>query len=321
MGISFRLVDDCGEGAIRLLESYRLVDGDGNRRRFSSHGKCRARSEVRRHVCQGSKHYICACERRYRSLRKSSFPSEGFSFAKIVVAARACACRKSNPAIVMLSAQDRQTENAAQALDHAVEWPPSGIWSVAPIGGVEALKALKIRTYDKTGTEMFAKIAATATVVSFADLNAKLEAADINAVLSSGDGGAGRQFWKFLRNFSDIGYAVPLSFASISLEPWANLDDAGRAAILDVARETTERQWVALAVRLSESFARMRANGVVIDEKPPAEVMDTLRAAADASVGDWLARAGPEARQVFEQYREKRIRWTPTASPSEMLLD
>ncbi len=221
----------------------------------------------------------------------------------------------------MLSAQDRQTENAAQALDHAVEWPPSGIWSVAPIGGVEALKALKIRTYDKTGTEMFAKIAATATVVSFADLNAKLEAADINAVLSSGDGGAGRQFWKFLRNFSDIGYAVPLSFASISLEPWANLDDAGRAAILDVARETTERQWVALAVRLSENFARMRANGVVIDEKPPAEVMDTLRAAADASVGDWLARAGPEARQVFEQYREKRIRWTPTASPSEMLLD
>ncbi len=103
MGIAFRLVDDCGEGAIRLLDSYWLVDGDGNCRRLSSHGKCRARSEVRRHVCQGSKHYLCACDRRYRSLQKSSFLGEGFSFAKIVVAARACAGQRSGQRMILIN--------------------------------------------------------------------------------------------------------------------------------------------------------------------------------------------------------------------------
>src|SRR5205085_12437167 len=41
-----------------------------------------------------------------------------------------------------------------QKLLYVVPWPPSGIWAAAPIGDVAALKALKIRTYDKTGTEV-----------------------------------------------------------------------------------------------------------------------------------------------------------------------
>ena len=145
-----------------------------------------------------------------------------------------------------------------QKLLYVVPWPPSGIWSAAPVGDIAALKALKIRTYDKTGTEVLAKVATSAAIVSFSELNAEAGEGEINAVLSSGDGGAGRQLWKYLRNFSEVGYALPLSFASISLAAWTSLDDAGRAAIEDAARETSEHQWAALAGRLAENFARMR---------------------------------------------------------------
>ena len=193
-----------------------------------------------------------------------------------------------------------------QKLLYVVPWPPSGIWSAAPLGDVAALKALKVRTYDETGTNVLARIASSASIVSFSELTPKLESGEINAVLSSGDGGAGRQLWKFLRYFSDINYAVPLSFASISLAEWDRLDDAGRAAMAEAARETTERQWTVLATRLADNVARMKANGVVIDAKPPADVMDALRAAAASSLTDWLARAGPEARQVYETYRKAR---------------
>jgi TRAP-type transport system periplasmic protein len=190
-----------------------------------------------------------------------------------------------------------------QKLLYVVPWPPSGIWSAAPLDSADALKRLKIRTYDKTGTDVLARVASLATIVSFSDLDPKLAAGDINAVLSSGDGGAGRQMWKYLRHFADINYAVPLSFTAISLDVWASLDDAGRAALSDAARATTERQWAVLTMRLAENFARMRANGVAIDEKPPADVMAALRAAADASVADWLARASPEARAIVEKAR------------------
>src|SRR5205823_12390228 len=134
--------------------------------------------------------------------------------------------------------------------------------AAAPLDGDAALKALKIRTYDNTGTEVTARAANHAEIVSFADLNLKLENGTFNAVLSPGDGGAGRQMWKYLRYFSAINYAVRLSFVSISRTAWDALDDAGRAALLAAARETAERQWAALTTRLDENYARMRQNGV-----------------------------------------------------------
>ena len=85
VGVATRSVDESGEGAIQLLECRRLVDGDENYGPLSSHGECRARGEVHRHISQGSKHYLRACECRYGSLRKGSLPSEGFSLAKIVL--------------------------------------------------------------------------------------------------------------------------------------------------------------------------------------------------------------------------------------------
>ena len=130
-----------------------------------------------------------------------------------------------------------------------------------------------------------------------------MSSGEINAVLSSGDGGAGRALWTYVRYFSQINYAVPLSFTSISRTAWDGLDDASRTAIEQAARETTEHGWDAMAGRVAENFTRMRANGVVIDRYPPAVVMGPLRAASEASVADWRTRAGPAARQVLDDYR------------------
>jgi len=200
---------------------------------------------------------------------------------------------------------DRLFAERQQKLLYAVPWPPSGVWSAVPLRDASALKSLKIRTYDNTGTAVMSRVTSSAAIVSFSDLTAKLESGEINAVLSSGDGGAGRQMWKYLKNFSDVGYALPLSFASISLAAWSAHDERDRAAIEDAARETTERQWSALAGRLAANFARMRANGVAIDENPPADVMSALHAAADATITDWLARVGPDARAVLQEFRAR----------------
>jgi TRAP-type C4-dicarboxylate transport system substrate-binding protein len=175
-----------------------------------------------------------------------------------------------------------------QKLLYAVPWPSSGIWSRAPLKTAEDLNALKIRTYDKTSTDVMAKVASAATLISFNDLSPKLESGELNAVLSSGDGGAGRALWKHLRYFSAVNYAAPLSFTSISLEAWGRLSDADRAAFEEAARETYERQWTALDARLAQNYTRMRENGVTIDENPPDELLDTLRRAGRGALLQWL---------------------------------
>src|SRR5437667_12604971 len=97
-----------------------------------------------------------------------------------------------------------------------------------------ALAVLVIRTYDRTSTEVFLNVGAKAASISFADTMPKLVDGSINAVLSSGDGGAGRKLWEYLPRFSEITYSLPLSIAIVNQAAYEGLsadtrpaDDAG----------------------------------------------------------------------------------------------
>ena len=159
-------------------------------------------------------------------------------------------------------AYDRAFAQHNQKLLYATPWPPTGLWSKRQATSIEAVGKLRIRTYDKTGTELFGRMAAAASVVSFADLPPKLEAGEIDAVLSSGDGGAGRKLWDALPHFSEIDYAIPLSFATVNLDKWRKLDAPTRKAVESAAAATEARR---------------------------------------AAVDEWAARAGPEGRALLER--------------------
>jgi len=188
-----------------------------------------------------------------------------------------------------------------QKLLYTTPWPPSGLWTKSAANSPDAIANLRIRTYDTTGTEVFKRLGATATVVSFTDLPAKLAAGEINAVLSSGDGGAGRRLWEHLPRFTEINYAIPLSFTTVNLDRWKSLDEATRAAIERVAAETEARQWAALEGRLAQNNARMRENGMTIDSAVPEALRSRLRDAARGAVDDWAAKAGPQGRALLER--------------------
>jgi TRAP-type C4-dicarboxylate transport system substrate-binding protein len=124
-------------------------------------------------------------------------------------------------------------------------------------------------------------------------------------VLSSGDGGAGRQLWKYLKYFSEITYAIPLSFGTVSLGEWSKLDDATRRAVEEAARQTTEHQWQAMNGRVERNYSIMRDNGVTVTQ-PPLDATIALAAAGAKSLIDWQLKAGAEASKVLQDYQAKR---------------
>src|SRR5205823_12491665 len=133
------------------------------------------------------------------------------------------------------------------------------------------------------------------------DLPAKLASGDIDAVLSSGDGGAGRKLWEHLPRFTEINYAMPLSFTTVNLDRWKALDAETRAAMERAAAETEAHQWKALEGRPAQNYARMRDNGMTIDAQVSPELRARLREAARAAIDDWARKAGPEGRALLER--------------------
>ena len=187
-----------------------------------------------------------------------------------------------------------------QKLLYATPWPASGVWSKAPVTGLDAVAKLRIRTYDKIGTDLFTRLGASASVVSFTDLPAKLASGEIDAVLSSGDGGAGRKLWEHLPRFTEINYAMPLNFTTVNLDKWKSLDDATRGAIEEAATQAEARQWKALDERLAQNYARMREQGMTIDTAISPELRARLRDAARAAADEWAAKAGPQGAALLK---------------------
>jgi TRAP-type C4-dicarboxylate transport system substrate-binding protein len=193
--------------------------------------------------------------------------------------------------------------NRGQRLLYLTPWPPSGIWSKAPLKTLPDLSRLSIRTYDKTSRDVFADAGAKAMSMSFADTMPKLADGSINAVLSSGDGDAGRELWKFLPYFTEITYSLPLSVASVNQAIYDNLAPDLREAVDAAGRQTEMELWSALSTRLQENYARMRQNGVTIDSSPAPALLAAFRSGATNAQRDWCTRAGAICPQILDAFK------------------
>ena len=182
-------------------------------------------------------------------------------------------------------------------------WPPSGIWSRTPLKTPSDLSGLSIRTYDKTSTEVFLGVGAKAALISFADTMPKLADGSLNAVLSSGDGGAGRKLWDYLPYFSEITYSLPLSVAGVNKTTYDGLNADLRAAVDAASRNTEAELWAALSTRLQENHARMRQNGVTIDSNPAPAIVEALQSGAMTAQQAWCGKSGPRCAEIFDAFK------------------
>lgn len=192
-----------------------------------------------------------------------------------------------------------------QHLLYVTPWPPTGLWSRAPVATLDDLHALTVRTYDKTSTEVMQAAGARAEKLSFADTMPRLKDGSVNAVLSSGDGGAGRKLWDDLPNFTAIGYAMPLSFTTLNAAAYQALTPTQREAVDAAAQATEQQQWARLTTRLDENLARMRAHGMTIHDAAPPAVQQALRSAGRNAVTEWRARVGERGVAILDAFQRE----------------
>lgn len=185
----------------------------------------------------------------------------------------------------------------------ASPWPPTGLWTRQPLADAASLQGLRLRTYDRASAAVFAGLGADARSLSFAAAVPQLAAGELDAVLSSGDGGAGHKLWQYLPVFNPLGYAVPLSFTSMHLPAWQALDLESQRLIEDAAAATQQSQWLRMAGRVEDNVRRLRAHGASVAAPPDAPFRARLQAAIDGVIGVWLADAGSTGEALLTAYR------------------
>ncbi len=208
-------------------------------------------------------------------------------------------------AAVARPAYERALARYNQILLFQSPWPAAGIWANRPVDSVEALRGLRVRTADANGVLAFRAAGAVPVAVSFADALPQLRSGQLDAVLSSGDGGAGQRLMETLRHFTAIEYAVTMSMVTINADAWRELDPARQQAVREAAEETEARQWEVMKTRVGANYARMRAAGVTLTTELSSDYRRALRAAGQVAVDDWLRQMGPAGARILDAYRAR----------------
>jgi TRAP-type C4-dicarboxylate transport system substrate-binding protein len=206
---------------------------------------------------------------------------------------------------VARSAYERALARHNQLLLFLSPWPPAGLWAKAPVTSVEALKGLRIRTPDANGVLAFKAAGAMPVQISFSDAIPKLKAGELDAVLSSGDGGAGQRLAEVLRQFTAIDYAVTMSMVTINADAWRALDPEWQKVVRAAAAATEAAQWEVMKTRVAANYEQMRAGGVGITTELSPDYRRALREAGQVAVDDWLRKTGPAGAQLLEAYRAR----------------
>ena len=183
---------------------------------------------------------------------------------------------------------------------YATPWPATGLWSRQPLDSA-SLAGLRVRTYDGASTAVMRAAGADAMEISFANALPRLREGGLDAVMSSGDGGAGARLWELLPHFTVLDYASPISLAFCRTEALRSLPDGVQHGIADAAQATETRQFASIVTRAGENEGRMRAHGVTIATAPALRA--ALKEVAAPVIADWVGRAGPDGAAILARYQ------------------
>ncbi len=195
---------------------------------------------------------------------------------------------------------ERALQTRGLKLLYMTIWPSTGLWSDRALDNADDLRAATIRTFDYNSAEVMRVMGAKAEYLPFNEALAGVKDRKLNAILTSGDGGAEKGLWRYLPHFTPINYAVPISLAFVRMDAFEMLPAEVQDQVTMAAAETEKRQFEALANRMSENLAQMRLNGVNIRAPVDPSIIAALRDAAKAPIAAWRARVPAETAAIVE---------------------
>ncbi|OWU67533.1 C4-dicarboxylate ABC transporter substrate-binding protein [Roseovarius sp. 22II1-1F6A] len=180
-------------------------------------------------------------------------------------------------------------EDNNQKLLYTIPWPQQQIWTKTEVTDLASLEGIKIRSYDRSSTDVFDSAGMTPVQLPWGEVIPSLAAGAIDAVATSSPSAVDGSFWEFL----DYGFPTRqtwnLNAMTVNLDSWNELDEAEQKAITEVAKTLQPDFWQAAQDEDARNMAIVEENGMTL-----APISDELRA-------EMAKRAAPLRAAVLEE--------------------
>ena len=178
---------------------------------------------------------------------------------------------------------------------------PSGIHAKMPIDGAEALKGLRIRTYDSIGTKTFKAAEASPLQIAWSDLVPQLSTGGIDAVLTSADGGMRLSVWDYLSDFTAMNYVMALFMMHVNKDSYDQLPTKAKDALAEASELANDYAWKTTTESVEKAYAAMESHGMTITREPPPAAFEVLSEAAKPIKKEWAEKVGERGTRILDE--------------------
>lgn len=123
-----------------------------------------------------------------------------------------------------------------QKILYTAPWPRQYVYTKQPMVKLEDLRGIKIRTYNKTTTDMYNRIGMSAVMMPWGEVVPALAAGTISSVTTSASSGVDGKFWEFMKHMYPISHVWATNATSVNLTAWNALKPEQRAEIEAIAK-------------------------------------------------------------------------------------
>lgn len=186
-----------------------------------------------------------------------------------------------------------------------IPWPQQQIFTHDKIQTVNDMSGVKIRTYNKSSTEIFDSIGMTPVQLPWGEVVPSLAAGAIDAVATSSPSAVDGSFWEFLNYSYPTRQTWNTNVVSVNLDYWNQLSPENQNAIESLAVEMEPIFWqTAVDIDVAQ-MAKLETNGMTLGTLSP-ELRKELRVRSAPLREKSIEELGPEALEIVNQFNKVR---------------
>ena len=187
---------------------------------------------------------------------------------------------------------------------YAVPWPAQGIYTDFELTDAAQFEGLRVRAPNINTQRFVENLGGIPTQTEEADIPTAFSTGRVDAMITSVSTGKSMSAWDYVSNYSDANLWLPKNIIFVNKRAFDRLDDATQKAVLDAAAKAEQRGWQLSKEDSAQSAETLESRGVTVSE-PNTELKQQLQAAGQQLFEDWQSRAGDQAKQLVERYRER----------------
>ncbi len=188
-----------------------------------------------------------------------------------------------------------------QKVLYVVPWPIQYIYTKVPVNTLEDLKGIKVRTTDRTSTEIFKLVGMTAVQRPWGETVPALASGAIDAVTTAASLGANASFWEFLKYMYPTNHVWGSNMVTVNLDALNKLKQGHRKAIIDVARRLEAEFWDVSRREDTDKSKILTDNGMVKGAVGP-KMLKRMQDLTTAMMKRKIGAMGPKAEAVVKAF-------------------